>query len=58
MKDCCLSLRIQTQRAGWKPGIIWSLSRAKIVIPGHGGPTDISEVRKYTLDYLVYMRQK
>ena len=26
---------------------------AKIVIPEHGGPTDISEVRKYTLDFLV-----
>jgi len=27
-----------------------------IVIPGHGRPTDIAEVRKYTRDYLVYLR--
>ena len=26
---------------------------AKIVIPEHGGPTDISEVCQYTLDFLV-----
>ncbi len=26
------------------------------IIPGHGGPTDYDEVRKYTLDYLAYMR--
>ena len=28
------------------------------MIPGHGGPTDIIKVLKYTLDYLVYMRQE
>ena len=31
---------------------------AKIVIPGHGVPTTMSEVTKYTKDYLVYMREK
>ncbi|HIL92149.1 MAG TPA: MBL fold metallo-hydrolase [Cycloclasticus sp.] len=31
---------------------------AKIVIPGHGGPTNMQEVTKYTHDYLVYMREK
>jgi len=31
---------------------------AKIVIPGHGGPTDYETVAKYTRDYLVYMRQE
>ena len=31
---------------------------AKTVIPGHGGPTVISEVRKYTLNYLVYIKQE
>ena len=31
---------------------------AEIVIPGHGGPTDMSTVRKYTRDYLVYLRKK
>ena len=29
---------------------------AKTAIPGHGGPTVISEVRKYTLDYLAYRK--
>ena len=29
---------------------------AKIVIPGHGGPTTIDVVRKYTRDYLVFLR--
>lgn len=29
---------------------------AKTVIPGHGGPTDMAEVTRWTRDYLVYMR--
>ncbi|MBL4743766.1 MAG: MBL fold metallo-hydrolase [Cycloclasticus sp.] len=32
--------------------------KAKIIIPGHGGPTNMQEVTKYTHDYLVYMREK
>ena len=31
---------------------------AAIVIPGHGGPTNMTEVTKYTKNYLVYMRKK
>jgi len=31
---------------------------AEIVIPGHGGPTDMATVRKWTLDYLVHLRAK
>jgi rhodanese-related sulfurtransferase/glyoxylase-like metal-dependent hydrolase (beta-lactamase superfamily II) len=31
---------------------------AKIVIPGHGGPTDMATVRKWTRDYLVHLRAK
>lgn len=31
---------------------------AEIIIPGHGGPTQIGEVTKYTRDYLVYLRAK
>jgi rhodanese-related sulfurtransferase/glyoxylase-like metal-dependent hydrolase (beta-lactamase superfamily II) len=31
---------------------------AKIVIPGHGGPTDMATVRKWTRDYLVHLREK
>jgi glyoxylase-like metal-dependent hydrolase (beta-lactamase superfamily II) len=31
---------------------------ANIVIPGHGGPTNMQEVTQYTRDYLVYMREQ
>jgi len=31
---------------------------AEIVIPGHGVPTNMAEVRKYTRDYLIYVREK
>ncbi len=31
---------------------------AGIVIPGHGGPTDMATVRKWTRDYLVHLRAK
>ena len=31
---------------------------AKIVIPGHGTPTNMEEVRKYTVDYLKYVRKQ
>jgi len=31
---------------------------AEIVIPGHGGPTNMAEVTKYTKEYLVYMRNE
>ncbi|MEW5968037.1 MAG: rhodanese-like domain-containing protein [Pseudomonadota bacterium] len=31
---------------------------AGIVVPGHGGPTDMATVRKWTLDYLVHLRAK
>lgn len=31
---------------------------AQTIIPGHGGPTTIDVVRKYTKDYLVYLRAK
>lgn len=31
---------------------------AKIVVPGHGDTTDMPTVRKYTKDYLVYLRTK
>lgn len=48
-----------TDTAGWIE--TWEnleALQAKIVIPGHGRPTVMSEVKKYTLDYLVYMRQE
>lgn len=31
---------------------------AEIVIPGHGGPTNMGEVTKYTRDYLIHLRAK
>ena len=31
---------------------------AEVVIPGHGEPTDMATVRKYTRDYLVFLREK
>jgi len=31
---------------------------AEVVIPGHGGPTDMATVTRYTRDYLVYLRDK
>jgi glyoxylase-like metal-dependent hydrolase (beta-lactamase superfamily II)/dienelactone hydrolase len=31
---------------------------AEVVIPGHGEPTDMETVTKYTRDYLVYLREK
>ena len=31
---------------------------AEYVIPGHGGPTNMDEVTRYTHDYLVYLRGK
>jgi glyoxylase-like metal-dependent hydrolase (beta-lactamase superfamily II)/rhodanese-related sulfurtransferase len=30
----------------------------EFLIPGHGEPTNMAEVRKYTKDYLVYLREK
>jgi rhodanese-related sulfurtransferase/glyoxylase-like metal-dependent hydrolase (beta-lactamase superfamily II) len=31
---------------------------AETVIPGHGGPTDMATVRKWTRDYLVHLREQ
>ena len=31
---------------------------ATYVIPGHGHPTNMNQVRRYTRDYLVYLREK
>jgi len=48
-----------TDTAGWIES--WDKIEAlnpEIIIPGHGSPTNIKEVTKYTKDYLVYMREK
>jgi glyoxylase-like metal-dependent hydrolase (beta-lactamase superfamily II)/rhodanese-related sulfurtransferase len=46
-----------TNTAGWIE--TWDKIEAlkpEIIIPGHGSPTNIEEVTKYTKDYLVFMR--
>ncbi|MGB5733015.1 MAG: MBL fold metallo-hydrolase [Thiohalocapsa sp.] len=48
-----------TDTAGWID--TWNAFEAlgaEIVVPGHGDPTDMAEVTKYTRDYLVYMREQ
>ena len=52
MKDYCPSLE-DVDTADWLETLnnLESLG-AKTVIPEYGGPTDISAVSKYTLDYL------
>ena len=48
-----------TDTAGWlETWEKFAALNAKYVIPGHGGPTDMAEVTKYTKDYLVYLRGK
>jgi len=32
--------------------------QAKVVVPGHGTPTNMGEVTKYTKGYLSFMREK
>jgi len=49
-----------TDTAGWiKTWDIFEAFKPEIIIPGHGSPTtDINVLRKYTKDYLVYMRKQ
>ena len=48
-----------TDTAGWlKSWDKFAALNAEIVIPGHGDPTNMAEVTKYTRDYLVYMREQ
>jgi glyoxylase-like metal-dependent hydrolase (beta-lactamase superfamily II) len=49
-----------TDTAGWiETWEFFEALKPEIIIPGHGSPTtDMSELRKYTKDYLVYMREK
>jgi glyoxylase-like metal-dependent hydrolase (beta-lactamase superfamily II) len=49
----------ETDTAGWLES--WEKFEALgalYVIPGHGHPTNIDQVRRYTKDYLVYLRGK
>ena len=43
---------LETWKHGFEP------LQATYVIPGHGHPTNMAQVRRYTRDYLVYLRQK
>lgn len=43
---------IETWNTGFEP------LNATYVIPGHGHPTNMDQVRRYTHDYLVYLREK
>lgn len=43
---------IETWENGFEP------LGATYVIPGHGTPTNMAQVRRYTHDYLVYLREK
>ncbi len=48
-----------TDTAGWiKTWDKFEALGATLVIPGHGDPTNYATVRKYTRDYLVYLRGK
>jgi glyoxylase-like metal-dependent hydrolase (beta-lactamase superfamily II) len=48
----CTSCWIETWETAFEPlGATW-------VIPGHGHPTNMAQVRRYTHDYLVYLRER
>jgi hypothetical protein len=36
----------------------FEILNATYVIPGHGHPTNMDQVRRYTRDYLIYLREK
>ncbi|MEO1205963.1 MAG: MBL fold metallo-hydrolase [Pseudomonadota bacterium] len=49
----------ETDTAGWvETWPVFEELGALYVIPGHGHPTNIAQVRRYTYDYLVYLRAK
>lgn len=46
-----------TDTAGWvETWADFAALGAEIVIPGHGGPTVMTEVERYTRDYLIFLR--
>ncbi len=48
-----------TETAGWiETWDVFAALGADIVVPGHGEPTNMQEVTKYTVDYLKYMREQ
>lgn len=50
--DVCTSCWIETWETKFEPlAPTW-------IIPGHGRPTNLAQVRRYTHDYLVYLRER
>ena len=48
-----------TDTAGWlETWDKFAALQAEIVVPGHGGPTNMQEVTRYTRDYVAYMRSE
>ena len=53
-----LPLFEHTNTADWiKTWEKFSALKPKYIIPGHGEPTNLAEVTRYTKDYLVYLRE-
>ncbi|TCM86086.1 MBL fold metallo-hydrolase [Rhodovulum steppense] len=50
--ETCTSCWIETWDTAFEP------LGALYVIPGHGHPTNMAQVRRYTRDYLVYLREQ
>ncbi len=50
--DTCTSCWIETWETAFEP------MNPTYVIPGHGHPTNLAQVRRYTYDYLVDLREK
>ncbi|HDR28720.1 MBL fold metallo-hydrolase [Rhodovulum sp.] len=50
--ETCTSCWIETWDTAFEP------LGALYVIPGHGHPTNMAQVRRYTRDYLVYLRER
>ena len=50
--NTCTSCWIETWETAFEP------INPTYIIPGHGHPTNLAQVRRYTRDYLVYLREK
>lgn len=50
--DTCTSCWIETWETAFEP------MSPTYIIPGHGHPTNLAQVRRFTYDYLVYLRGK
>ena len=51
-EDTDTALWLETWQSAFEPlGAVY-------VIPGHGHPTNMAQVRRYTFDYLTYLREK